>query len=605
MNGNVGGPEFGLGTDDFGAEARRPRGLVRTGVLFASTFAAAVLALVIRIPALRAGFALDDFAHMAVARGLFPLHRAPWNLFAFVRSEADVRLGIATGALPWWTDHDLRLAFFRPISSLLATFDARVLGPDAALQHAHSLAWLLALFGLTAVLFRRLLAPRAALLATFVFAFEEGVTTPLAWIANRSAIVSTTFLVLALVAWTNRRRSRRAAITCEVATVLALLGGEYGIGVLFLRGALTLAERDVPLRRRATAVLGLTAALGAYVVLHRALGYRVAAFPLYRDPTADLGAFAAWAAEQMRRLLQDLVLGVPTAIPPSAVTTLWSFAVLALLAAVAWPKRTDAPRRFGAHALALGSLASLAPLASSIAHTRLLMVPALGMSALVGAALDASLTTLTARLRPFRPARRALAAFIVLVVGWNQLPQAAFRSWMEGLGAEGPNRRRIEAILRVPLAASDRVVLLSAGDPTTILYFPEVRAIFDAVVPSDFRVLAASASAVRVRRVDDRTLELDMPNSGWLASPLASIMREPRKVIPEGSDVVAGPMVATVLDNGAFGPTRVRFRFDRSLDDPSMKFFITRSTGFEAFAMPRVGDQAGVPPAADPCEAPR
>ena len=549
------------------------------------------VAAIVRIPALGAGFVLDDFAHMAMATGRFPLARAPWNLFAFVRSEADVVQGVASGALPWWTDRDLRLSFFRPLSSLLATFDARVLGPNDGAQHVHSLLWVLALVMAAALLFRRLLAPRAALFAALVYAVEEAITTPLAWVANRSALVSSTFAVLALVAWTDRRRSRTAAILCELATALAILGGEYGLGVLFMRATLSLVERDVPMPKRLRSAAAMAGVFVAYAIAHRALGFRAAAFALYRDPMTDPAAYVAWSAEQIQRLLQDLVIGLPTVIPPTLGTTM---VTLAALVTLAWFARSRS-----AVALVVGGLLALVPLASSIANTRLLVLPALGMSAVVGSAIDVGLGNAFERHR--HVALRSLGALAMLAVAWIHLPQAAFRSWVEGGAGSSQNHRRLEAILEVPVAPTDHVVVVSAGDPTTILYFREVRAIYERSVPADFRVLTASATGERVFRTDDRTLEVEMPRSGLLANPMASLMRDPSKPLALDVPVEAGSMTVTPLVGGGKpGPSRVRFRFDRSLDDPTIKFLLSRPTGFEAFAMPAIGGQVGVPPGADP-----
>jgi hypothetical protein len=87
------------------------------------------LGIMLALPALAAPFAIDDFSHIA---GLEGAARAPvrWcELFTFSpAAPARRQLLITSGALPWWTAPDLRLAFFRPLSSALVTFDHALFG---------------------------------------------------------------------------------------------------------------------------------------------------------------------------------------------------------------------------------------------------------------------------------------------------------------------------------------------------------------------------------------------------------------------------------------------------------------------------------------------
>ncbi|MGB1277520.1 MAG: hypothetical protein ACPG77_17385, partial [Nannocystaceae bacterium] len=47
------------------------------------------VAVAIRLPGLGAGYALDDFAHLAMLSGEYPLERAWWDLFNFVDGSPD------------------------------------------------------------------------------------------------------------------------------------------------------------------------------------------------------------------------------------------------------------------------------------------------------------------------------------------------------------------------------------------------------------------------------------------------------------------------------------------------------------------------------------
>ena len=81
---------------------------------------------------------------------------------------------------------------------------------------------------------------------------------------------------------------------------------------------------------------------------------------------------------------------MPTTVPPTAGTTVFAVLVMAMLVRLA-----ARARAFSALGLVGGGLVALLPLASSIAHTRLLVLPALGMSALIGVALDHSISSMS------------------------------------------------------------------------------------------------------------------------------------------------------------------------------------------------------------------
>ncbi len=109
------------------------------------------------------------------------------------------------GILPWWTQPDIRGAFFRPLAALTHLFDWRVVGHWPVLHHAHSLAWFTAALLAAGAFFREWLGPgRRAALATLLFAVDESHALPAAWVANRNALLVLTFAALA-ARWTRGR----------------------------------------------------------------------------------------------------------------------------------------------------------------------------------------------------------------------------------------------------------------------------------------------------------------------------------------------------------------------------------------------------------------
>ena len=74
------------------------------------------------------------------------------------------------------------------------------LWPDSGVgMHLQSLAWLACLVGLTALVYRRPIAvPLVAGLAALLYALDDAHGMPVAFLANRNAVVAASFGVLSL-----------------------------------------------------------------------------------------------------------------------------------------------------------------------------------------------------------------------------------------------------------------------------------------------------------------------------------------------------------------------------------------------------------------------
>ncbi|MGD0525728.1 MAG: hypothetical protein ABSE49_11320 [Polyangiaceae bacterium] len=190
------------------------------------------LAAVLFLPALRSPLFLDDYMQASMAKGTFPSPRfGAFDLYDFV-NDGDRAVLYDRGILPWWTEPSLQVRFFRPLSSALLWADYHVFGGAPLPLHLHSFLWWIATVLLARALYRRLLAPRVATIATIIFALAPCHVFPIAWLANREALVSITFGIAALDAYLRWRDGRRPldAAWSTVLFALSMTGGEYAIG---------------------------------------------------------------------------------------------------------------------------------------------------------------------------------------------------------------------------------------------------------------------------------------------------------------------------------------------------------------------------------------
>ena len=137
----------------------------------------AALAVLLCSGSLQLGWHADDYMHRAVLTrpGELPgLVQSPLDIFAFIAGDPETNLELKRqGLLPWWSSPELRLCFFRPLSSLTHWMDYRLWPDSPWLMHAHSLLWLGLAVAAAAFLFRRFEPLPVAGLAALLFAVDD------------------------------------------------------------------------------------------------------------------------------------------------------------------------------------------------------------------------------------------------------------------------------------------------------------------------------------------------------------------------------------------------------------------------------------------------
>src|SRR5262249_42881788 len=140
---------------------------------------------------------------------------------------------VQRGPYPWWTLPELKLAFWRPLSSALETLDHHLFGRNAVGYHVHSVVWYLALVAICGALLRRALQGALGVLALLLFAVDDAHILPAGWIANRNALVAVAPALAGLWAHLEWREAGRAWARplSLVGLALGLTGGEAALGV--------------------------------------------------------------------------------------------------------------------------------------------------------------------------------------------------------------------------------------------------------------------------------------------------------------------------------------------------------------------------------------
>ena len=587
-----------LSTEPADAAAGRVPSLLGRGWLPAATIA---LALLLVSPALGVGPMGDDYMQMARVDPRLQVPGfayAPLDLFTFVSGDPLQRAVLMEeGVFGWWMAPDFKLSFWRPLSSLTHLVDQWLWPRSTPLAHAHTLVWFTLLLAVLASLYRQLHAPWVAHLALLLYALDDARGWVLGWTANRNVIVAAVFAFAALLAHDRARRSgwRTGAWLAPALYAAGLLGGEAALAVTgyLLAHALFLDEGS--LARRLLRLWPYATLSLVWLAVYRALGYGTVGGDMYVNPLDTPLLFLRVLVERLPILAAaQLGAGLSDAwavLPPAAQAAGYALAllVLALFGALVAPFwRRSAACRFWT----TGAVLSLPPVCATFPMDRLLVFAGVGAMGTVALFLSEWLRPQPA-LSPTRARHVVTGAAAALLVGFHLvlapllLPaRVLLMGVLVGMGD------RLEA--SIPRDESIRgrslVILGSAAEMTTFPPWMQ-RQLQDVPRPRSFRLLANSFGALRVTRLDERTLRI-RPQRGFLDNELLRMVRGVSRPFHTGDEVVLSDMSVRVREALPDGrAAEADFSFRVPLEDASLLWTRLQAGGaLRPWAPPAVGE---------------
>lgn len=555
------------------------------------------LAVVLSLPALFVGLQLDDYYQLAVQRGGFeglglP---SPGGMFTFLDGVPEhARRYQDLGVLPWWASTDIHLAFWRPVAEATHRLDHTAWPGAPWAMHLHSLLWLAALVVVALAAYRRVAGDGwVAGLAGLLFAVDDAHGLPIGWLANRNALMATTFGLLALLAHDRWRRDgwKPGSVLGPLALGVGLLSGEAALGATAYLGAYALCLDRGRLLVRLAALLPSAALVVAWRLAYDALGYGAHGSRQYVDPGSHplqfLGVLAYRAPVLLASQLGPIPADVDMMLTPSAQVFFVTGAVLFLaVLAVAMGRllRDDPVARF----FAVGLVLAAVPVSGTFPNDRLLVFTGFGAFGLVAKFLAASLEA------PALGTGRKLAAGLLAVTHLGLAPLLLPARVYQPVVLT----KMLSCVTQAPAepAFSRQTLVLVASHEFCSVYLPLQRTLEGRPAPAQVRLLSTAMAPLAVRRLDAQAVVVRRED-GFLSHAMERMFLAPDRAWTVGDKVELPGFTAEVVSLTAEGLAReVAFRFPVALEDESLRWFTMRGGKFVPFEVPAVGDEVVVDP---------
>lgn len=567
----------------------------------------AFIALVLSLPTLFGGFALDDHYFRMIFQqcpGMPELDLSPLETFTFGGGTPELNLvRMNRGLLPWWADPYWQTSFWRPVTSLTHWGDYVLWGDRAWPMHLGSILLYSALAAALTFYYRRLL-PSAAVagIAALLFAIDDAHGFPVAWLSSRNAILSCLFGVLALIfhdGW--RRNGWRFGLPVALATLLlAVFSAEGAVAIVaYLLAYAIFIDKSRPWAR----VLSLApylATLFVWRIVYSALGHGTTHSMVYIDPIGDpIRFFRATLFRLPEYLYGQMGLSDPTMgsiFPQPYFGITWTFIVafLGFAAWIMWPLiRSDETLRF----CLFGMVLSAIPACATIPQSRLLFFTGIGGMPLVASFLVAvnrkSAALLYEKRRP-TPAK-ALAYFMLLTHGLIA-PAMFLTSALTIVPVEAVIRKLNESLPQHPGLTEQTLVVARSHIDVLPSGFPILRSSLNQPIPLHTWQLTSGLGAVTIERTDEKTLLVRPEEAIHPRNFTQVFQRPPNRPMRPGQRVSLDGLEIEVISVTPDGrPVETKFHFSKNLDDPSFIWTTMDKGPFVTFAPPPVGERISLP----------
>ncbi len=575
-------------------------------------FYLALIALILTLPVLSQGLQFDDCHHRVlflddidgVAPKDFPLYKKKdfsiFGMFSLSDGNPSRNIELLDYGLPWWTYKNLRISFLRPISELSLWIDY-TLWPDVpVLMHLQNIFLYAIIVAALVILFRRIMGNcMLAGLAAFLYAISRTHNDSLNMVASRNALLATFFGIVVLIVFDRVQKDewRKGLLIGPLFLAFALLSAEYAVVTTAYLFSYSLFLDPRSIRRKVISLLPYALVSIIWLTIYKAAGFGSGGSGFYIDPIGNPLQFLKSLIDRLPALLSAQW----SALPPigygplassSHKTTIWIFSLVLLVIigiTISPFLKKDASARFWA----LGVVLALIPMCATIPDERLLIFAGIGVYGLLAQILspifiheiDWSPNTLFAK--EFVKAVAMILAFMHVFISPLLLFITPFytRTFFDHMVVKPATS--ISADYQY---SKQSVIMINPPSVLFTSYMSAVRIIYGLPIPAHTWVLASGSGSMLLSRLDKFTIEIDL-EGGFMAADFDRIYRDSSHPLKKGEQVELSGMMATVLTlTEDQRPQKVAFRFEKPLEDESLKFLAWNKNTTYNVRLPDIGE---------------
>jgi hypothetical protein len=557
---------------------------------------ALVLALLIMAPTLFAGFFVDDYLHLLTLRGEDTV-ATPFDLFQFAPGNAEALSPyINKGPFPWYTLPDIKLHFFRPLSSATMVLDHALFGESGFFYHVHSMLWYAALILGVCLLFRRSMAPGLAGICCLLYLVDDGHIIPAIWWSNRNAMVAAAPAILGLVAHLKWRQDGwRPGLPLSLTGFgLGLLGGETALGIFgYLIAYEAIHRQDTWLVRvRALTPAGLLAV--CYLAIYKLSNFGVYGSGVYLDPIAEWPAYLRALPVRFADLIGAQFFSLPSELPVISnalrphllVASVFATLIVAAGVILLWRMATKEERSLLVW-MGLGSFIASLPVLATFPSGRLLLLPSIGGAVWIGLFIQKAFgLAADAKWHPVRPLGRFFLLLHVALMPAYWIAACTAIPTVIGLSEAAFH----EVDMDVEDPAGQQVICLYAPDPYTGFYPLVMRQYLGYPAPKSWQCLSMAPFAQEMTRTESDRIEVRILNGELLSTPFERLVRSERFPFAVGDTVALEGFTIEILEVGDWGPRHFAVQFDQPLEDPRYHFLAWQEGRLAPYEWPPIGE---------------
>lgn len=551
----------------------------------------AMVGFFLTLPALLSGFSADDYIlssaffdqHLKTANTLFGMFSFSSGDLAINQQQMDI------GFLPWWSNPDLLINFWRPLSEFSHAIDFTFWPNLPSLMHLHNSLWYFLLVFLTARVYLTLANNyKAAGIAAFIFSVSVLHANSVGWIANRNALMAGAFGMMCLLAhhkWRNEGHNK-FLILSMITLALSLLSAEAGLATTaYLFSYMLFIDRDNKKTRRAMSLLPYAVIVIIWKISYDSLGFGSIGSGAYINPTNDTWLFGAAVIERAPILLLAQMLGQPAGlhifVPTDIQVLIWFFAVITLiiLSFFLLPIILRLPL---ARFYLLGMLLAILPVCAGNIDERSLIFVSVGGFGLLGLIFE---SWFSRKENNQEHTKIQSGLIIALIIPHILMSPLMLASSVNSLATFTQTFTNQAITLPIKGKVSDAVVLLvNPPTPQLNMHFSAIRFFHKQEQPRAIYSMAPGSTKLTVSRQGDR-LTIDAAE-GYIHH-YDSLFRSKSTPFTIGETIHLSNMTATVLSvTEDHRPKSVEFLFKQGIENPSIQFLRWKDGEYHHFELP-------------------